>query len=288
MRFRTFLILAVTGLIGSGVTTNEANAQRSSSLSARDALELVSRQFGSEQVTHLVELRGVRGVPEPAEWQIWVWDERTRMMVRKFRAGRGRATNEGSSEEYYPARSPFGFVRNDDLKLDSKAAFVIAEAEARKAKMGFDSLNYSLRCREFSREPIWTLELIDTAGQIVGKVYISGSTGEVLRTVWIYRGTRGRAGGLPRIVDSSEPRGGRMDLTGSGNASSTPFDNPAASTSESSTTPFSPAPTPTPNSPLDPSPTPSPGPDPATGSGGSSGSGTIDTLIPPPPVPPAP
>ena len=267
----------------------------------REALDLVSRQFGAEQVNHLVEMRGIRGVPEPAEWQIWVWDERTRMMVREFRAGRGRATNEGSSDEYYPTRSPFGFVQNGDLKLDSKAAFVIAEAEARKAKMGFDSLNYSLRCREFSREPIWTLELVDTTGQIVGKVYISGSTGEVLRTVWIYRGSRGRPGGLPRIVDSSEPRGGSMDLTGSGTSSSTPFDNPAASGSQDNPTPFSPPPVP--NTPLDPAPNPSPGtgasvpspspspapsPAPGTGSGEPSGSGTIDTLIPPPPVPPAP
>lgn len=268
------------GLVLSALFLVPSQAQRATGLSAREALDLVGRQFGSEQVGHIVEIRGYEGIPEPSEWEIWVWDERTPSMVRKFWAGRGRATNEGSSDDYYPKRSPFGFVRNADLRLDSKAAFVIAEAEARKAKMGFDSLNYVLRCREFSKEPIWTLELVDAAGKIVGKVYLSGSTGQVLRTVWIYRGSQGRPGGLPRIVDSAEPQGSGGS---SSELSGTPFDSPAPATTTDAD-PFTPrtgAPAPAP------SPAPAPGPSTGTSPPPSSG-GTIDTLIPPPPVPPEP
>lgn len=190
-----------------------AHAQRDRGLSAREALQLVSERFGAESVEWVVEMRGWEGVPEPEEWEVVAWDPQSRYLVREYWAGEGEATNEGSTDDYYPDRSPFGYIRLTDLKLDSKAAFVIAEAEARKAKMGFDSLNYSLRCREFSREPVWTLELTDGVSRTVGKVYISGSTGEVLRTVWIYRGTDARPGGGPLIVDSAAPRDGSNSVT---------------------------------------------------------------------------
>ncbi len=272
MKRGRFTTMAALGFGVAGLFTSPAMAQGDRGLSAREALELVSERFGAERVEWLIEMRGYEGVPEPEEWEIDAWDPRSRFQTREYWAGGREATNEGSSDDYYPERSPFGFVRVTDLKLDSKAAFVIAEAEARKAKMGFDSLNYFLRCREFSREPIWTLELVDAGGGIAGKVYISGSTGEVLRTVWIYRGERGRPDGGPLILDSAAPRDG-----GDG-ASSGSRSEPAteAGTSQQGLRKYEgPADEPDPLAP------PRPPVPPANGGG-------TDTRIPPPPIPPAP
>ncbi|MCB1230325.1 MAG: hypothetical protein KDN19_08670 [Verrucomicrobiae bacterium] len=262
-----------------------AMAQRERGLSARGALDLISERFGAERVEWIVEMRGWDGVPEPEEWEVDVWDPRSRYQVREYWAGDREATNEGSTDDYYPARSPFGFIRTTDLKLDSKAAFVIAEAEARKAKMGFDALNYTLRCREFSREPVWTLELLDASGGMAGKVYISGSTGEVLRTVWIFRGERGSPGGGPLIVDSAAPReGGEHASTGARSEPATGdrYENQPPlrryNPAEDEPDPLAPSPKP----PMTEEPAQKPPVPPS-----SSNQGT-DTRIPPPPIPPAP
>jgi hypothetical protein len=73
------------------------------------------------------------------------------------------------------------------LKLGSVKAFEILNLEADRAKIGFDSIDYHLRCREFSSEPIWTLVANDAEGNQVARVDLSGESGRVMRTVWTYR-----------------------------------------------------------------------------------------------------
>jgi hypothetical protein len=183
-------------------------AQRDQGIPAREALATLAKQFGEDRIEWVVEMRGFDGIPDPPEWEVFMHDPNTRYLTREYWVGDREATNEGAADEFFPDRSPFGYFRISELKLDSKAAFTIAEGEARKARMGFDKLNYFLRCREFSREPVWMLELVDASDDLVGKVYISGDTGEVLRTVWIFRGARGRPDGGPLVVDTAAPRPG--------------------------------------------------------------------------------
>ncbi len=296
MKRSTLWILAAVGFGWGGVAVPDAQAQRERGLSARDALELVARRFGAQRAEWIVEMRGFEGVPEPEEWEITMWDPASRYLVRNYWAGEGEASDEGNSDSYYPDRSPFGFVRVTDLKLDSKAAFVIAEAEARKAKMGFDALNYVLRCREFSREPIWTLELVDADDNLAGKVYISGATGEVLRTVWISRGARGRPDGGPLVLDSAAPReGGGSATTGARSEPATHSGTRPEDTTDPALRKFVPGepdplmPAPAPGPP--PAPGPAPAPEPSTVPKPpvtpAPGTGT-DTRIPPPPIPPVP
>ena len=266
-------------------------AQRDTGISARAALDFLSRQYGADKVEWVVEMRGSDGVPTPEEWEVFVYDPDTRFLTREYWVGDGEATNEGPADDYFPDRSTFGYIRVTDLKLDSAAAFTIAEGEARKARMGFDRLNYTLRCREFSREPVWTLELVDSAGALVGKVYISGSTGEVLRTVWIQRPGRGRTEGASVVMDSAAPRGGGEDLSQA---------RPEAAKGNGlrQFTPETPPGPPLPLTEPDPSPT-TVGPKKAGTSGVNSETdtrippppgtkGEPDTRIPPPPIPPAP
>jgi hypothetical protein len=76
------------------------------------------------------------------------------------------------------------------LRVDSQQAFRIAEATARRAGLGFDSLHYQLRCRDLRNEPIWVLNLLDQKKSIIGVLYVSALNGEVLRTLWHPPGTQ--------------------------------------------------------------------------------------------------
>lgn len=205
MKFRKFHIILSLSVFVS-LTASESIAQQGD-LSARESVGLVSSQFGPRATRWLVELRGNSGVPQPADWEILALDENAPKLLRRYWAGGGRAGDNGPDGQRYPLDLPIGYFSMNMVGVDSVAAFTIAEGEARKAKMGFDSCNYLLRVREFTNETIWRLELLDAARQIVGKVYISGTSGQVLRTVWVYSGDRARADGLPLIIDSAMPRG---------------------------------------------------------------------------------
>lgn len=184
-----------------------ANAQQGTS--ARQAIGLVSSQFGPRSVQWIAEMRGQQGIPQPSHWEILAFDERAPRLLYKFWAGEGRAGDSGMDQDHYPTNVPVGYFGINQVGVDSVAAFTIAEGEARKARVAFDSCEYLLRVRDFSNEPVWKLELLDTHRSLVGKVYISGTSGTVLRTVWIYRDQRARPDGLPLIIDSFAPTGQR-------------------------------------------------------------------------------
>lgn len=174
-------------------------------LSARESLGLIASQFGPQSTQWLAEMRGHAGIPQPREWHVQSFDERAPRLLYNFRASGGSASDVGVDEQRYPENIPFGYFSPNQIGLDSVAAFTIAEGEARKAKMSFDSCDYLLRVREFSIEPIWSLQLLDPAQRIVGKIYISANSGQVLRTVWVYRDQRARRDGRPLIIDSAAP-----------------------------------------------------------------------------------
>lgn len=214
-----FVMTLAAALLG---TDSAVQAQRTN-LSAREALGLVSSQFGPQSVQWIAEMRAQGGIPQPSDWQILSYDQRAPKLLYRFWAGGGRAGDGGIDDLRYPDDVPVGYFSLSQISVDSVAAFTIAEGQARQARMAFDSCDYLLRLREFSTELVWRLELRDASRQIVGKLYISAGTGEVLRTVWVYRDSRARPDGQPLIIDSMAPGGASapMDLTGGGYSTST-------------------------------------------------------------------
>lgn len=194
--------------------SHTADAQTNS---AREALSIISAQFGPRSTQWLAEMRGQGGVPQPYEWDVVAFDDRAPRLLYRFRAGGGRATDMGLDRQIYPELAPSGYFSPNQIGVDSVAAFTIAEGEARKAKMAFDSCNYFLKVREFSTEPIWQLELVDTRRAVVGKIYLSANSGAVLRTVWVYRDQRARSDGEPLIIDSFAPARRSVDTGITGN-----------------------------------------------------------------------
>ncbi len=197
---RPHTFLALLTLVAAQLLTTPAEAQQGS-MSARQGIDAVSAQFGPGAVQWIAEIYGRTGIPQPNSWEILAFSDRSPGLLHRFWAGGGRVGDAGADDSRYPTNVPVGYFSANQVAVDSVAAFTIAEGEARKARMAFDSCDYLLRVREYSTEPIWRLELLDPNRRLVGKIYLSASNGEVLRTVWVYYNT----GGRPQIVDSFAP-----------------------------------------------------------------------------------
>ena len=185
-------------------------------MSGKKALSALSQKFGPDHFQWIVEMRAFNGIPQPGEWSVVVYDPGSVTLLTEYWVGEGRSANEGPYDEIYPDKAPLGYIDFLKLKLDSTAAFTVAEGEARRARVGFNSLNFVLRSREYSNEPVWVLALIDADKRLVGKVHVSGLTGSVLRTIWI-----NRQGPIAKIIDTAVPNGNTPSGIDSGTGTGT-------------------------------------------------------------------
>ena len=70
-------------------------------------------------------------------------------------------------------------IKLQDLNLDSSGAFEATDAQARKTRVRFDSINYTLRTSEKTGKPVWTLELYNQTSAGVGTMRIAANNGTV-------------------------------------------------------------------------------------------------------------
>jgi len=168
-------------------------------ITAMEALRRVTEKFGRKALVQIADMHGSGGQSQPMVWKIAALDLSSPFLLKTFRVDPSREVDEGQNRAFYPDKPPAGFISVAALKLGSYDAFLSLDKAAAKAKVGFDSVDYRLRCREFTSEPIWTLTAVDSDGFAVGILDISGTSGKVLRTVWL---RRAGARGLPTIEDS--------------------------------------------------------------------------------------
>lgn len=178
-----------------------ASAQEPQAPPLATALQAVGfAQGATGEFSRGVEITGSAGQPDPVVWTITSYDPKSPTMLREATVRNGVAKDRGASKEYYPKRQPDGFFLLRKVKLDSPDAFKVADKEAAGAEVGFDSIDYRLRCREFTDDPVWTLRLRDINGTVVGVIDMSAESGKVLRTVWVRRDP---ANSKPVVVDSA-------------------------------------------------------------------------------------
>ena len=155
-------------------------------ISAKDAVRTVGRERGAAYLNRLVQIIGENGADQPAAWRIIAADSQG--TLREFFVSDRGILAEGPVP---PAAAPQINGPRIPLKsvaIDSTQAFGRAEAAARSARVGFNSINYRLRCLELSTNPAWFLQLNDVTGRKVGEVTVSAGKGTVLRTQWFPRG----------------------------------------------------------------------------------------------------
>lgn len=140
---------------------------------AYTALRTMGKSLGQDTISRVVEVTGRGGAPQPETWRIVILDG-TRG-TREIQVAGGRVVSQKSAGSTV-ARP----IRLQDLNLDSSGAFETADTEARKAKVPFTSLDYSLRVNATSGKPVWNLELSNQTGTHVGDVRLAAHDGTLI------------------------------------------------------------------------------------------------------------
>lgn len=145
---------------------------------AYQALRTAAQAQGDGILGRVIEVQGTSGIPQPEVWKIVIDDPSARAGVRELQVAGKRVKSERTpTRGYSGAPAPMDFNR---LNLDSEGAFSIANEEATKARVGFDSASYALRAGEGGAAPRWKLELLDQGGREVGSLLIAADTGTVI------------------------------------------------------------------------------------------------------------
>jgi hypothetical protein len=154
----------------------------------REALATVAREKGAALAGQIISLSGERGAEQPAAWRLVARDPAFPGRFREYMVKGGRVASEHAvpaAESTSYATAPL--VRNK-VKIDSPVVFWRAHTEAKKALVGFDTVNYELRNAEFSTTPVWVVGLQNAAGTRVGELAVSAESGHVLRRTWFEAG----------------------------------------------------------------------------------------------------
>lgn len=163
------------GGIGSTAAQTEAAADKENP-TAYTALRLVSTSLGRDALERVVEVAGRDGVPQPFLWKI-VLKEGTGS--REVDVANGKIAAQRPLDRP-PASS--ATVHLAELNLDSSGAFDAVDAQARKVKLRYDSLNYVLRVSSETGKPVWTVNLLDKGGSEVGTARLAAHDGSTLST----------------------------------------------------------------------------------------------------------
>jgi hypothetical protein len=169
---RMILLLLAVALVSA-----PALAQLDRQLPAYEALRTVGRDNGENWLGLLVEMRGVDGDPQPAQWLLTFRDENARGGVREFAVSARGVVSERTPVRAQEAGAS-AVMSARALNLDSTGAFNAANKEAAKLKLGFHSLNYLLQNKKGA--PVWVVQLYDVAGAEVGKIEVSAKDGAVI------------------------------------------------------------------------------------------------------------
>ncbi len=158
--------VVVIGMGGAGFAKAGTNAQ--------SALGIFAKEKGSEALKGVAAVRGLRGQDQPDVWEIIVRDSNSAGDACYLVDGK-RILKSGRVKEGVVG-APLALA---SLSVDSPQAFRIADAEARRSKVGFDSIDYELRATPKGRAPLWLVRLRDAAGNEVALVEIDGANGAV-------------------------------------------------------------------------------------------------------------
>jgi len=148
---------------------------------AYQALRVLGRERTQMALNRVIEVGGRDGSPQPVLWKIVLDDPSARGGVREFEVQNGRVASERTPVHAYSGVAEEAVMDFKKLNLDSAGAFTVANREAVAAHLGFDSVDYVLRCGDVNRAPVWILKLVDGKKQNVGTIQISADSGEIVR-----------------------------------------------------------------------------------------------------------
>lgn len=177
---RIVVSLALVVLAGSMAEASEVLVGEEG-IAVLDAFSDVAVLEPGERVLGLV---GFHGRPLPAQWLVLTGTVETSAPLRESVFARGAVQAERTVVALPGQDLPHLPILRETLKISSSEAFQIAEECAKSRQVAFESTHYQLRVRDEGTEPVWMLNLLDKAQVSVGLVYLSASSGEILRESW--------------------------------------------------------------------------------------------------------
>ncbi len=151
---------------------------------AYEALQVVKKVRGDAVLKKLVEVRGETGQPQPQSWTILMSDPSARGGIREFVVAGGEIASERTPVRGYSSgAASFPVLDFARLNLDSDGAFRLANTHATNAKLGFHTVDYTLRTNDSDGAPMWVLHLFDYMGAPVGNLEVSAENGKVVRAL---------------------------------------------------------------------------------------------------------
>jgi hypothetical protein len=150
---------------------------------AYQALRTVGALRGNDSLKHVIEVEGREGVPQPVVWRVVLDDPAARGGVRELDVAHGKIISEHTPIRAYTGSAAGALIDFSKLNLDSSGAFTVAEKEAQKAKVGFDSVDYTLRTGDGpNANPIWVVHMMDTSHHSIGTLSLAADSGAVVDT----------------------------------------------------------------------------------------------------------
>jgi hypothetical protein len=147
---------------------------------AYQALRTVGSERGADSLNHVIEVEGRGGVPQPVIWRVVLDDPAARGGVRELDVAHGKIVAEHTPTRAYSGSSAGALIDFHKLNLDSAGAFTVAEKEAQKAHVGFDSVDYTLRTGDGpDASPVWVIHMMDGARHSVGTLSLGADTGVI-------------------------------------------------------------------------------------------------------------
>ena len=144
--------------------------------------------------TGLSQISGDQGGSQPATWKVVFSDPSLRGGVTEVFVTDGVVTEQRTPQHGYAGVGSLTTIDITRLKLDSTAAFILANGQARKRGLGFNWVDYDLQANNVTGVPEWELTLFDHMGARVGVIHISAEDGTILMPLEV---------GLPSVEKTS-------------------------------------------------------------------------------------
>lgn len=170
---KTFLcaLLSLSALAGASAAT------------AYEALRVVGKQKGDALLDRIVEVRGAKGVPQPASWKIVVADSKGSNGAREYEVKGSAIGGEHAQQNAGTGSS----LNMNQLNLDSDGAHTVAEREAKKSGFAYDYVNYVLH--PGTSAPVWEVRLVDEQNGNTAVLTMAADTGKLIKTEGLNRGS---------------------------------------------------------------------------------------------------
>lgn len=149
--------------------------------SAYQALRVIGTARGQDVLNHVIEVQGRGGVPQPTLWRVVLDDPSSRGGTRELDVAHGKIVGEHTPVRAYSGTAAGAVINFRKLNLDSPGVFTVAEKEAQKSHLGFDSVDYTLRTGDGAESgPVWVVNLMNGSARTIGTVSVGADNGAIV------------------------------------------------------------------------------------------------------------